>query len=1113
MSLAIKIFAIFLLVVILSVTALYLLIPYFIDINQIKSTVAQGLEKSTNRKTSIDKITPSFVRGPGIKLEGLKIFEENGKDVFLSVDSLYITIRITSLFSGKFNPKNIIIKNPDIKIKRNENGEFNIKGIIEALKKIKRDPELLSKILLRNILIKKGKISFDDFFNLKKPFESQYEELEINIKNFSFVKPVSIFFLSNFQNEKGGTSSIEVKGMVEKIPMDFDPSKIKITARLEINSFNLIQFFHYYKNFSPFSNLDGITNIKAELSGNLLGNFTLKGDVQFKSLLVAYPKFYTKPLQSNSGNLRFDMKSDKDSVNIKDYQIKMDNLILNGSFYLKNLKAEDKSINLNISSNSFPYDEYKKYLPEKVMPQSVISFLKEKLKGGETKLNSLRFEGKTEDFKNHKYPENPNLITLDADVNNVDMLLRNNLSPIKIVKGNISMKDGELIFANLNGTFGKSPLQLTSGKILSIYKSPELILNLKGNTRIYEITEFFKAGFMPKSVSAEARKIQSSNGFANLNLSIGKLLKENSPFSYSGELVLNGGSFLYQKLNFPFYNLNGIVKFNSDEININNLAAKIKDSRITLKGTIKDYRKNSSSVSLSFNGNISSAVIKPFFGKNSEKIKPDGFLELSIKAKGKTISPNLIGKIDLSEMGYKIGEGFSKQKFHPNELSIEGHLFEKNTLHIDKSTIILGTNELTATGDIYDFKSPSLSISLKSKGFDLKEAQQSFPFLFRHDTTGKLAGEIKILGKVSDVKELKLSPNFGLEDVTFKIGKFRETLNKIDGNITFDKDSLSLSNTDITIGKSRLILNGRISNFKTPKMDFDIKSPSLNLNDFFTKETADKDKREGFKFSNLELSDLAGRLDYNNGLVSIENLKSKCWDGNIILNGMFDFSRKNEYRFQFSNETKNNDIKKILGYLGIKDSDMRGKIDIKGNLGSLGENGEEIKNNLNGNISIDSKNGKIKKTGLNIFSKVLTFFNVFKWHEFWIKDVQVNGMPYKNLTGDFLIKNGIVSTENLFLDGNAMKISAIGSIDIPKGTIDMKLGVQPLSTVDTIVSNIPVIGYILGGENKSIVIAHFKVTGDLKNPDVESIPIQSLGTGILGIFKRIFTYPKYLISP
>ncbi|OGL44028.1 MAG: hypothetical protein A2W05_06100 [Candidatus Schekmanbacteria bacterium RBG_16_38_10] len=143
----------------------------------------------------------------------------------------------------------------------------------------------------------------------------------------------------------------------------------------------------------------------------------------------------------------------------------------------------------------------------------------------------------------------------------------------------------------------------------------------------------------------------------------------------------------------------------------------------------------------------------------------------------------------------------------------------------------------------------------------------------------------------------------------------------------------------------------------------------------------------------------------------------------------------------------------------------------------------------------------------------MTFFNFFKWHEFWIKDIQVNGMPYKSLKGDFLIKNGIVYTENLFLDGNAMKISAVGNIDIPKGTIDMKLGVQPLSTVDKIVSNIPVVGYILGGKNRSFVIAHFKVTGDIKNPNVESIPVQSLGKGILGIFKRIFTYPEHILSP
>src|SRR3972149_9286222 len=137
------------------------------------------------------------------------------------------------------------------------------------------------------------------------------------------------------------------------------------------------------------------------------------------------------------------------------------------------------------------------------------------------------------------------------------MLLGNNLTTIKIINGNVAMKNGELIFSKLNGNYGKSPFQLISGNILSLYESPELVLNLKGDARIYEITEFFKAGFIPKSITDEAYKIQVPIGSAELSLSLEKLLKGNSPFNYSGELALTGGSFVYQKLNSPFYNLNG----------------------------------------------------------------------------------------------------------------------------------------------------------------------------------------------------------------------------------------------------------------------------------------------------------------------------------------------------------------------------------------------------------------------------------------------------------------------------------------------------------------------------------------------------------------------------
>src|SRR3972149_11244555 len=102
MTLILKTFAVLFLIFILFITLSYLLIPYIFDINQIKLSIPHELEKSTNRKVSIYRTTPSFVVGPGIKLEGLKIYEENGTDVFLSVDNLYIIIRTTSLFYRKF---------------------------------------------------------------------------------------------------------------------------------------------------------------------------------------------------------------------------------------------------------------------------------------------------------------------------------------------------------------------------------------------------------------------------------------------------------------------------------------------------------------------------------------------------------------------------------------------------------------------------------------------------------------------------------------------------------------------------------------------------------------------------------------------------------------------------------------------------------------------------------------------------------------------------------------------------------------------------------------------------------------------------------------------------
>ena len=89
----------------------------------------------------------------------------------------------------------------------------------------------------------------------------------------------------------------------------------------------------------------------------------------------------------------------------------------------------------------------------------------------------------------------------------------------------------------------------------------------------------------------------------------------------------------------------------------------------------------------------------------------------------------------------------------------------------------------------------------------------------------------------------------------------------------------------------------------------------------------------------------------------------------------------------------------------------------------------------------------------------------------------------------------------------------IGTADISNMTIDAKLGLHPFVTVDKIVTNIPLAGWIIGGKEKSAISMYYEIKGPLKNPEVEAIPIKALGEGIWGIFKRILELPLDAVEP
>jgi uncharacterized protein YhdP len=94
----------------------------------------------------------------------------------------------------------------------------------------------------------------------------------------------------------------------------------------------------------------------------------------------------------------------------------------------------------------------------------------------------------------------------------------------------------------------------------------------------------------------------------------------------------------------------------------------------------------------------------------------------------------------------------------------------------------------------------------------------------------------------------------------------------------------------------------------------------------------------------------------------------------------------------------------------------------------------------------------------------------------------------------------------------AFDMAFVGKADLAQDRLDFIIGVKPLQTVDKVLSNIPVAGWILTGEKKAFVVANFHVTGSSQDPRVEAIPFSSLSDMAVGIFKRTFGLPGKIVD-
>jgi hypothetical protein len=377
-------------------------------------------------------------------------------------------------------------------------------------------------------------------------------------------------------------------------------------------------------------------------------------------------------------------------------------------------------------------------------------------------------------------------------------------------------------------------------------------------------------------------------------------------------------------------------------------------------------------------------------------------------------------------------------------------------------------------------------------------------------------------------------------DLPVPLSHFEGSISLTPGQIRFDELKGKVGDSPITVSGS-FLKSSPSSPRSSPKtasdsgwiapgnhLSFQIFSPQLDLDPLFPKKEGSsppsfdtvrnllsnwsidgKIQVDQGRYRGLRCQDLKTEMKTVEGTLFIRPFQCKADGGDVWGEGWLKPTEKG-IRFEIKPRFSNMEARAFFRTLFQNGEEprtvMTGNVHVdKVKLQGEGEDFEMVKASLNGNLRFEVEKGMIERW--KILSKIFSILNVSQLFMGRLPDLKTKGFPFHQVRANFDIKDGIASTEDFFVDSDSMKITIFGKVDLGKNLIDAKIGVHPLVTIDTLLGNVPIAGYILTGEDKGFISYFYQVKGDLDDPKIETVPLKSIEEASWGVIKRLLQTP------
>lgn len=398
------------------------------------------------------------------------------------------------------------------------------------------------------------------------------------------------------------------------------------------------------------------------------------------------------------------------------------------------------------------------------------------------------------------------------------------------------------------------------------------------------------------------------------------------------------------------------------------------------------------------------------------------------------------------------------------------------------------------------------------------------------------SSRMTVYGLIKDLKQPvaelhALGDNDGVISSDLVFNSDQALLHNLDGRIDIHKRGIDFVRASVELEQgTQATVTGKLL-FAGPLLELDIDAPYANIDEIIALWSGDsnhghpetishnnnnKDPKENIhinarvdhgEISGFKFDSTSGTIHHRHGRLRIEPLRFEADAGHGVGTVIIRQEPKRSI-LEIEGTVVNIDADKVysqlLKHTGLVTGRLFGNFTLQGPIGS------EFLPQSQGTFHINLQKGVLRK--FKVLSKAFSLLNVAQLFRFKLPDMAKEGMPFKRLTSDITLNNGTLLSDNLKIDSPAMNTSLAGELNLVSSRLNLLMGVKPLGTIDTLFSHIPIAGWLLTGDEQSVITAQFAISGLMGDPKVELLPISSVSDKIFGIFKRTLKLPTTLIK-